>query len=286
MSKVSLLPIENPKIKYVSADQEWKHEVTERLKGLQNKPINAPILQEVPITIESIINGGSGVTYIPSLVEQAAGTKFYAFGTDIWTNSLSLQPTRYRLGNVRDIVASFDVRVIPEGTGGTPPSASGDYSINFYLSIINFNEIIDGVITPTNIEYLFSYPVEFSWDDTAGTWSITNPSVDFVLSDYIEYRNLIYVSGTPFDDFNDTTDFNKNNAITRDQYTELTNQDNVLAGFFGVAFDEYTALSSGDKTHFDYYFNTQFASGAVYYIPKVYFRLHYYGLSASYQPNN
>lgn len=275
-----------PKDNYLTNSKPRGEELIEEIqKQTINKgkiPVNSPITVIQDFFVESVFFENSGVTHIPLMFEQALNTKYYLPGTGVSQNTIILAPIRYRMALVRDIIMAFDVSLINVGSG-FPPVADSSYSINFYLSV-SLLDIVDGLEVFGAAEPLFSYPVQFNYDKNTDTWSVTNPNVDFYLADFISERLSVDVSGTLVPDFSNTVMNNSNTQITQNQFNDLRNTNNTLAGFLGVADDELAALSAGNNTHFEFYFNTSAVSGTVFLAPRVNCRLIYSGVAANFNP--
>lgn len=269
MATATLKPINNPKISSETPQEAFMSDVQTTLKRLSRVPYNSTIQKTKDIT----------TTKFDFLIDQGNG--FYSPATEIDFNSMTFleSATRMRMAKVNEIIMSVDVALSfatgYSGASYTPPTPTGDYTVDYMIAIQviqGFNSVGFPVDFQTYLYQQFLAKVEVDYDSTTDVWSITNNTLDYQLSDYLDPRPAYNVGSTK--------DFTTNlGQIEKYQYESLVNDSNTLLCTTGYAYDTYTALTASNQAHFDYFWGS---TPLLTIVPHV--NLTYYGLTADYKP--
>lgn len=280
-----LKPTDNPRIDTRPTDIVWRDNVNQKLKMMSQTPYNSP----VNITQNLKIHGA---TFYDSTFATYSTLKLISFFGGFYSTTFVpadkinflKSSERQRLAQTNEIVLSIDCTFMQnyDYTPFSPATASSDYTVNLYVSLSASFQSPTASATgdQTNIQFndlLVSIPIEFSYTLTTDSWTVTNPSQDFRLSDYIPRRGVTANLDPDFS--SDPT------QITKSQWDLLRSQNSRIVVQAGWATDEISALSASNQSHFDDYFNHT-ATTDCYYIPDISCTLNYYGLTADYIPTN
>lgn len=148
----------------------------------------------------------------------------------------------YKLDLIREIILTFVFKIVPLEI----PSTIANYSFPAYLYF--GRDLNNGELTPygASIDPLLQYPLgTINWNNTTGYTMSSNPSRDFRLSDYMQYRTL---TSTGFYDFSNTTGLNSNEKITKLQYEQIQNEFN---SFNANIYYDSAGLTAPQIAHLD-----------------------------------
>lgn len=180
-------------------------------------------------------------------------------------------PSTFKLNNVNGVTLSIKFLLKQTVVGFFQFYANTNYSVNFYLSLLNVNT--DTQIQPNNFSIFRDELICVKVTATHQTdginaslaYSLDRRAVKLNLSDYILSRPTT----TPAGGFSSQQIPNFNvdpEKITLQQYENLLTQDLGVYAFFGYDDVSYSTLTDRDKVHFDllYISGFQKRSGNIY----------------------
>lgn len=242
-----LLPIQNPRQKVMTQEEEWKEKVNDMIKSRQ-KPLNAP----------NVVSQKIDILHLRTLLQiystsPARQTGIWALGNN-YGNAYLQSPEAFKLSQVNDINLRINISFNQLVNFALAPAPSGSYSVTYYVVLANQPQGLN-----TTDDWYLVIPFIFNYNNTAQTFSFSNPIQNFRLKDTIVTRDRIPLFGITYPDFNTNP-----TKITQNQYTTLATQDvtvNMGGGFDLGQIDSATfpnstpntPLSVANKAHFEYF---------------------------------
>jgi hypothetical protein len=266
----SLKPISNPRQQVQGEKEQWTKRITEQVQELRKSPASSAIT--VPLTFSTIAQTFQEAS------DLGVGN-IYGVGGDQW-NYVSLpSQNSIKLNAVNSIGVSVTGSIGTLGFLNTTFTPTSDYTVDCYFAALYSTSGFPFVNDSSLNRLLSNIQVgSVAWDNSTGSYTWNTNSVQL----YNIVRNFLVRSfdiPTQLPDFRDTNEFNRTDAITRNQQELILNNNGILLYNIFFLRTGTTAFGSDNYNHFI----SQFSGAAPSLGLNVTLSLFYSGQQAEYK---